>query len=518
MTPITEACQLANAHWAAGRASDAVNAAWRAYELDPHNRAAKVLLSRILFWFPTEIKIERKGELLQLLQDQELDPDNISKSAWVLSAQGGPWVAAENDVDFDTLAAYLDKDDLALTALQESPVFHRGAERVLTRLRRWLLISGKWHHYQRLIDALVAQAALNGGAWPFDASERAVLGDMSGLSISAAYLPSCETKSPKQDVTASDPVTKAVTEGYERWPYPVWRRVNVRDAERLPDKIRELDPDGPDSFPVEATVLIAGCGTGKQAAGIAVRYPDAVITAIDVSESSLRFARLQCSALGLRNVRFLKLDLHDVAELKERFDAIFCSGVLHHLHNPEGGLAALTAVLQPSGIMRIMVYSRIARLWVAAARTLISDLVAEQPSDDLLRRIRQRVMEHPNSWKAKFLMSWPDFSTISGTYDLLLHPHEDPFDIQRISHVLDRLGLRLLAFQLPTPYALARYGEAFPDDPMHRNVSYWAMYERNDPTVFFGMYDFWCRKTRVGELAVLNHVSRPGSRFLARSR
>src|SRR5262249_34426667 len=161
-------------------------------------------------WFPTEIRIERKGQLLQLLQDPELDPDNISKSAWALSAQVGPWEAAENDAHLAALAAYLDKDDLALTALQESPASCRGAGRVLTRLRRWLLISERWQHYQRLIDALVAQAALNGGAWPFDAAERAALRDLSRLPIFAAYLPFYEGTLSMPNVAASDPVTQAV--------------------------------------------------------------------------------------------------------------------------------------------------------------------------------------------------------------------------------------------------------------------------------------------------------------------
>jgi hypothetical protein len=156
-------------------------------------------------------------------------------------------------------------------------------------------------------------------------------------------------------------------------------------------------------------------------------------------------------------------------------------------------LAALRTVLQPEGVMRIMVYSRIAHLWLAAARTLIGDLAAERPSDNLLRRIRQRVMEQTNCWRAELLMSFPEFSTLSGTHDLLLHPHEDPFDIPRITQALDRLGLRLLSFELPTHCASACYKKEFPDDPLQRNAKYWALFEKENPTVFIGMYDFWCR-------------------------
>ena len=493
LTSVVEACRIAEDHWAAGRGGAAVEAAWKAYDVELGSREAKVLLSELLFWFPAEIRFARREGLLKLLRDLEIDPDYIGMYTWFFLLQNRYLRAVQTNSDFSALAAFLNEDELALTVLHESAVCHRVAESVLTRLRRWLLTSGKWPDYQHLVDALVAQTAINRGAWPFDSAENLLLRDMSEAPIFRTYFPFCEGPSSLPEVTSSNPVTQAVTQGYERWPFPVWRRVSVRGPERLGDRIRQLDPSGPSNFPIKANLLIAGCGTGKEAASVAVRYRDAVVTAIDVSESSLRFAKRQCSTLGLNNIRFLKLDLHDVSKLKERFDAIFCSGVLHHLPDPESGLKALGTVLQPAGVMRIMVYSRTARLWLTAARTLIHDLAAEPPSDDLLRRIRQGVMGQNNCWRANFLMSWPDFSTLPGTYDLLLHSHEDPFDISRISQVLHRLGLRLLSFQLPTPYARACYRKKFPDDPMQRNAKYLASFERDNPTVFFGMYDFWCR-------------------------
>ena len=52
-----------------------------------------------------------------------------------------------------------------------------------------------------------------------------------------------------------------------------------------------MDPALAKALPVEANMLIAGCGTGRQAAGVALLYPDATVTAIDVSEVSLDYAR-----------------------------------------------------------------------------------------------------------------------------------------------------------------------------------------------------------------------------------
>jgi hypothetical protein len=146
--------------------------------------------------------------------------------------------------------------------------------------------------------------------------------------------------------------------------------------------------------------------------------------------------------------------------------------------------------------MKIMVYSRIAQLWNEAMRKLISDFALESVNDDLLRRVRQRIMDRADSWpiQAKATLDFDDFSTLAGTHDMLLHRHVDPFDVPRIAQALDRLGLRLLSFVLPTPDAKLRYHGMFPHDPLCRDLSSWARFERTEPTIFFGMYDFWCRK------------------------
>lgn len=435
---------------------------------------------------------DKKSDLLQLLQDREIAPQYISAAGWVLIVRDASWEAASNNGEFDTLAARLNDDELGLALLRETPVFCRDAERALTQVRRWLLFSGQWQRYRRLVDALAVQAVLNGGAWPFDEAERALLDQASGVPIVAAY-PHARVSAltPHSDVV--DPVTRGVAEDYERWPWPVWHRVMVQKRKRLPEVIRALDPDGPDCLPVDVKILIAGCGTGEDAVTVALEYPDAAITAIDISETSLRYAHQQSAALGVRGIRFLKLDLHNISELHERFDVIYCCGVLHHLPNPERGWAALATVLRPGGVMRIMLYSRIGRLWIAAARTLIRDLAPEPVNDDLLRRVRQRFMDRSDLRLAQYVIDSEGFSTLAGTHDLLLQRHEDSFDISRISRALRHLELRLLSFFLPTPDARARYDAMFPHDPMHRNAESWAEFEKSEPSVFGEMYDFWCR-------------------------
>jgi SAM-dependent methyltransferase len=481
---------LALEHWAAARFEAAVHEAWAAYRANPQDCDSKVLLARLLCSFPATIAADKRSDLLLLLQDRDLAPECISAAGWLLIMRDDSWRAAANHRKFAPLAARLNGDKLGLALLRETPVVRRDAERVLTRVRRWLLLSGQWHRYRHLVDALSVQAMLNGGAWPFDDVEGRVLDQGSGMV--AAYLPARDPVHQPCAGHVADPVTRVVSEDYERWPYPVWRRVMIPKRKRLPEVIRALDPTGPDCLPSEAKILVAGCGTGREAVMIALEYPDAAITAIDISETSLRYARQQSA--GIRNIQFLNFDLHNVSGLNERFHAIFCSGVLHHLPDPEGGWTALANVLYPGGVMNIMVYSRIAQLWIKAARKLISEFALESVDDDLLRRARQRIMDRAAFWPIQAALDSDDFSTLAGTHDMLFHRHVDPFDLSRIAQALDRLGLRLLSFVLPTPDAKMRYNRMFPHDPLYLDLDSWARFERTEPTIFSRMYDFWCRR------------------------
>jgi SAM-dependent methyltransferase len=492
-----EAAQLrkmARAHWAAERSDAALAAAWAAYETQAEDRDGRALLARLLHRYPDRVGREKKGALLGLLRHPQVDPDDISLAGWhVIRSADSRWTDPRDDADLAALAAFIDEDDLARALLEESPVADRAVERALTRLRRWLLLTGQWQDFPRVLAALGAQAALNGGAWPFDATERASLAGAGGA-IVATYLP--EASSPTAPVPYGDAhaVTQAVRQMYEGWPFPPWRRITVASGVSLADEVRRLDPDGPASIPNDASVLVAGCGTGREAALVALAYPQTRVTAIDLSAANIDHARRRCAAIGATNIRFQRLDLHDCAQLGERFDAIFCSGVLHCLPDPEAGWSALAAILRPGGVMKIMVYSRIARFQATAARSVIADLLAEPVDDDLLRRVRHRIMDRPDHAAASLIMRTQIFSTLAGTYVVLVRPHEDPFDVARIAQALDRIGLRMTAFVLRSPDAIARYAAQNPHDPLHRDMAAWARFEKNELRRHAGEYVFMCRK------------------------
>jgi hypothetical protein len=293
-------CRLSRERWARNQPRCAVETAWAAFDLDSTDRKVKRLLSDLLYWFPTELASERRAAFLQLLSDRQVEPDFLSRAGWHLVLRSyalGKDVL--EDATFGRLAGAFGSDTLVLALLREAPVHCPDAERLLTRLRRWLLMSGEWQRHPDLVSALTVQASLNGGAWAFDEDERERLNEADSATV-AAYLPRPSLTRVGFETEAADPITRAVKAQYEGWPFPAWTRITLEKPRRLPDVVRKMDhPSASRDLPVDAKILIPGCGTGRQAAIVASKYPDATVTAIDISEASLDYGRRQCAALGI---------------------------------------------------------------------------------------------------------------------------------------------------------------------------------------------------------------------------
>lgn len=491
-TSIDRLLRDAREHWRRNEIEAAFAAAWRAFDQAPGALAPKILLAQILRENGAALDEAHRQAYFSLLTDPEIEPDLISRAGWFIVLRHYQFDEGADEAAIEALVYALESDDLALTLLRLAPVSLATAERALIGLRRHILLSGSWRDHAIFVGALKEQVALNGGAWPFDDAEGAALAEPENRTMVPAYMRQGGdgTSLPLQ---SSDPVTKAVNSQYESWPYPAWTRVTRPQPRRLADFVASMDPHLAEGIPAAPDILIAGCGTGRQAARTALRYPDAQITAIDISQASLDYARRQCAALGLGNIRFVRLDLHAVAELGQRFHAIHCTGVLHHVSDPEHGLKLLADTLTPGGVMEIMVYNRSQRLMVkGATQFLAGDLLKRPIDDDLLRQVRQRFLADPDHPAARYVIRSRDFATLIGTHDLLLHRHEDPFDIPRIERALERAGLRMLAFELPTPALAARYEAMFPDDAAHRNLDSWRQFETSEPGMSARHYQFLC--------------------------
>ncbi len=446
----------------------AVTAAWQAA---PDDSLGRTRLATSLMRRPELAAASHLSAILSMVRDPAIDPAQFERAGWVALGGELPDPAVP-----ERAARWIESNALAIALIEEAQVADPAAERVLSAVRRWLLLDRRTADFPRLVSALTRQAAINGGAWPFDADERAALADAPDLL--PAYLPE-----PPRDAGGpfAAPVTRAVAAQYGRWPYPVWQRANAIAPRSLRDVLAACGPGAP-VLPRRPAILVAGCGTGREAMMFARQAPEAMVTAIELSETSLAVARTRCA--GQANLRFLRHDLHAISELGERFDYIACAGVLHHLPDPEAGWAALAGVLAPGGAMQVALYSRIARLPIAAARRRLGALMDEAVSDDLIREARRRLIAAPVAG----VSDSRDFFSTAGVHDLLFHVHEECFDVPRIARAIDALGLELLRFELPTPEDEARYRELAPHDPLFRDLAAWNAYEIRNPSTFAAMY------------------------------
>ncbi|MDP5277552.1 class I SAM-dependent methyltransferase [Sphingomonas sp. DG1-23] len=293
----------------------------------------------------------------------------------------------------------------------------------------------------------------------------------------------------------ADGVSDAVRRQYEEHPYPRWqappasRRTDFRRIlEGLPGIDRPALPAAP------LRLLIAGCGTGYEAIDMARMDSGLSVTAIDLSRASLAFARRKAEALALANLRFLQGDLLALAALGETFDMAASTGVLHHMADPDMGLASITEVLRPGGVVRLAVYSHRARAPVRAAHALIAER-GWQGDAAGIRAFRAHILSLPDEDPRAMLRESQDFYSLSGCRDLAFHVHERHYRFPEIAALVAGAGLRLVGFDA-TPEAAARFCATHGADADPLDLDLWDAVEAEHPFLFAGMIHFWCQKPR----------------------
>ena len=249
--------------------------------------------------------------------------------------------------------------------------------------------------------------------------------------------------------------SEEVREFYERMPYPA--PLTSLDEHRAlyanPLRRRaEFHLIWPDKRPREnQEILVAGCGT-SQAARYALREPDARITAIDVSDASLRHTRDLQRKHNLENLELHKLPIEGVSELGRSFDLVVCTGVLHHLPDPDGGLRALRDVLRPDGAMRVMVYARYGRAGIYMIQEYCR-LLEIHPSSSDLRSLAATLDALPKDHPiANVLRRASDFRRPEAMADALLHPQDRAYSVPEMYAWLDRCGMSFGRWVEQAPY------------------------------------------------------------------
>ncbi|MGH1377784.1 MAG: methyltransferase domain-containing protein [Alphaproteobacteria bacterium] len=282
----------------------------------------------------------------------------------------------------------------------------------------------------------------------------------------------------------NDKVSVSVQEQYEKYPYPRWD-VSSKDpfSEEVEGHLRGRS---------NVNILIAGCGTGKEAIQLAYSFPDAKITAVDLSLTSLAYAIHKSKQFGLENISFFQADIMELGEIDQRFDYIVSAGVLQHMHDPKAGWSVLNGLLKPVGLMRIALYSSQARWAINEARTIIENEKIGCDAESI-RQFRNDISTHMKYKAIKNIELFVDFYALTECRDLLFHVHEHQFDLLDIKGILNDLSLEFLQFYLP-PQTMNKYKKRNTHDPDAIDLDGWAKFESKNVDSFVSMYTFWCQK------------------------
>lgn len=255
-------------------------------------------------------------------------------------------------------------------------------------------------------------------------------------------------------MAAQAAIAARVSEFYERHSYPA--PVDDLDAYRRrwdePRRRAESHLLWPhERYRDDRNILVAGCGT-VQAAHYAVRWPRARVVGIDVSAASIAFTQELKRKHGLENLEVRQLGVERAVELGERFEYVVCTGVLHHLADPNAGLAALCDALEPTGAMHVMVYAPYGRAGVSMLQEYCRRLgigSTKVEIEELAATLRALPANHPI---VPLLRGSPDFASAAGIADALLHPNDRSYAVPQLMELLARAGLRFGRWLRQAPY------------------------------------------------------------------
>lgn len=280
----------------------------------------------------------------------------------------------------------------------------------------------------------------------------------------------------------SDSVSKKVQEQYEQSPYPRWTDFSKRIySEQIEGSLRSRG----------ANILVAGCGTGREAIELATVFPDSNILAVDLSRASLSYGIDKAHELGITNICFMQADILSLNCVDKHFDLIASSGVLHHMQDPLQGWRVLRSLLVKGGLMRIGLYSRTAHAPIIEAQKMISKYKLTSGPDDI-RFFRKNLRSWVSKKSYAALTNMIDYYALSECRDMFFHVQESRVDPEQIKDILSSLELSFLGFSLPETI-LSKYRKENPSDPLCRNLSLWRSFEARHPLTFRSMYNFWCQ-------------------------
>ena len=290
-------------------------------------------------------------------------------------------------------------------------------------------------------------------------------------------------------------ISKEVRNQYEKNPYPRWRYCNQLYAVNLEHDLNYQIRPNKVNFKKNSEkidILLAGCGTGKHLINIG-KYENSNILAVDLSLASIAYAKRKVKEFNYHNIQFLHADILDLNNLEQKFDVIESVGTLHHMENPTEGLKSLLEVLKPNGVLKLGLYSELAREEIVSLIEIIKNRNFE-PDIIGIRAIREFILSQNKSSNLYNSIFTQDFYSTSRIRDLLFHVQEHRFTIPTLIKIFRDFNLEFIGFSFGNYFAKHQYSKLFPDDKKMINLENWNEFEIKYPSTFLGMYQFYVRK------------------------
>ena len=436
-------------------------------------------------------------------------------------------------IDLEALAPFFG-EPLFHALLRHLILPHAGMERFLTVLRRRLLSmlseeGQELRAHHGVLTSLAVQGHINGYVYYRTPEEESLLESLQRRPhapdvtlLLACYMPPVQEsgadsefdrfvadiqRQRQRELAAAsgievlggieDAVSQAVREQYEEHPYPRWINLPDIPQETPHGLLKRLFPRFDASvlsIEEKPQILIAGCGTGKQALEAARRFPSGQVSAVDLCRASLAYAVCKTEEYRVTNIRYVQADILHLAESGDtRFDIVESCGVLHHMLDPMAGWRVLVEALKPGGLMKIALYSATARESITQCRDIIRERRIGD-SEAQIRGFRHELMQQKGAQHSYPFMQAVDFFSLPECRDLLFHRQEHCFSLPEISDAIAQLGLQFIGFDVPGQAMVERYMARFPQDPYWNDLDNWHRLEQEHPLLFFGMYQFWCYK------------------------
>ena len=155
------------------------------------------------------------------------------------------------------------------------------------------------------------------------------------------------------------------------------------------------------------------------------------------------------------------------------------------------GWKVLTDCLKPGGLMKIGLYSELARQNIVKIREEISQKGIGSSNAEM-RSFRDMIIELDKAYY-KQITNYDDFYSLSELRDLLFHVQEHSFTIPLIKDHLNELGLTFCGFESSKIVRNFKLANKYKEDLY--DLEKWQAYEEANPRAFAGMYQFWCQKS-----------------------